>query len=63
MLGLVCCMGKYCVGSKLEQVLSLNVIRRLKGMIIEKYLDAMLRNGKCNDVNPSQNATLNPSKE
>lgn len=56
-------MGKYCVGSKLEQVLSLNVVRHLEGMIIEKYIDAMLRNSKCTDVNPSQNATLNPSKE
>lgn len=56
-------MGNYCAGSKLEQVLSLNVVRHLNGMIIEKYLDAMLRNGKCNDVNPSQNATLNPSKK
>lgn len=32
-------------------------------MVVEKYLNAMLRNGKSNDVKPSQNATLKPSKE
>lgn len=47
----------------MEQVLSLKVVRHLKEMVVEKYLDVMLRNSKCNDVKPSQNATLNPSKE
>ena len=43
----------------MEQVLSLKVVRNLK-MIVEKYLDAMSRNSKRNDVNlrKMQAATL-----
>lgn len=46
MPGLACCMGRYCVGSKMGQGLSLEMIRHFKEMI-EKYPNAMLRNSKC----------------